>query len=236
MANRSIFCKTAIATSLLTVILNTHTAQAAIRTDRLSPGQLRVWNSIKEIVFEKDSCELLLHPRLHELWQAAENSDHLIFVELGKHAKDAPTKAGEMTIEKADPVGAQHIIIVHLFLSTINRAFADNGLPQGADQFAPLAGLNRKARYAEVLGHELAHVERVLHDADYLGLYTELDRELASYSSICKSHHGRAQGAQKQLERIDSLVSEIEGPALAAEAEIWRELVSGKGGSNGVRP
>ena len=38
-----------------------------IRTDRLSPKQLREWNSIREIVFAKDRANRLLHPGLHSL-------------------------------------------------------------------------------------------------------------------------------------------------------------------------
>lgn len=223
MANRSILWKTALAVSLLTVIPNIHTAQAAIRTDRLSPRQLRVWNSIREIVFAKDRANRLLHPRLYGLWQSAESSGYLIFVGLDKPAENASSTAGDMVIEEVYPGGGQHIVSVRLFLSTINQAFA----PRSVERFAPFAGLSRKARYAEVLGHELAHVETILGDPDYLSLYTVLDKEMISYCSKRKSQNGQDwdQDAQRQLERIDFLVKEIEKPAVAAEAEIWRELV-----------
>jgi hypothetical protein len=228
MANRSILPKMILAVSLLTVTAELPETLAAIRTDRLSPQQVRVWNSIREIVFAKDGANRLLHPRLQELWQSAEGSGHLIFVELDKHAKDAPSKAGEMVLEKVDQGGGQHIVSVRLFLSTINRAFAAKSLPRGAEQFEPLAGLSRRARYAEVLGHELAHVERVLADPNYLRLYTELDRELSSYGSGRNIRKGQYldRDEQEQLVRIDILVDEIERPVLAAEAEIWRELVN----------
>ena len=228
MANRSILPKMIFAVSLLTVTAELPETLASIRTDRLSPQQVRVWNSIREIVFAKDGANRLLHPRLQELWQSAEGSGHLIFVELGEHAKGASSKAGEMVLEKVDQGGGQHIISVRLFLSTINRAFAVKSLPCGADQFEPFAGLSRKARYAEVLGHELAHVERVLADPNYLRRYTELDRELSSYCSGRNIRKGQEldQEEQKHLERIDILVDEIERPVVAAEAEIWLELVT----------
>jgi hypothetical protein len=59
-----------------------------------------------------------------------------------------------------------------------------------------------------------------------------------SYCSRRNNQNGQDwdQEAQKQLERIDVLVNEIEKPAVAAEAEIWRELVAGKGGRMGVYP
>lgn len=199
-----------------------------IRTDRLSPKQLREWNSIREIVFAKDRFNRLLHPRLHGLWQSVERSGHLIFVELRKREEASNTKAGDMTIERVDPDGDQHLVSVRLFLSTIDRASAAKRLPPGAEQFEPFAGLGRKARYAEVLGHELAHVERVLADPNYLRLYTELDRELSSYCSRRNTRKGQDldQEEQKQLERIDILVNEIERPVVTAEAEIWRELTA----------
>ncbi len=199
-----------------------------IRTDRLSQKQLRVWNSIREIVFAKDRANRLLHPRLHGLWQSAERSGHLIFVELDKCVGNSSTKAGDMVIDKVDPAGRQHVVSVRLFLSTINRAFAEKGLPE---QFEPFAGLNRKARYAEVLGHELAHIERLLRDPNYLRLYTELGRELSSFCSRRNVRKGQDldQEEQKRLERIDMLVNEMERPVVAAEAEIWRELAASEG-------
>ena len=202
--------------------------RAGIRTDRLSPRQLRVWNSIREIVFAKDRANHLLHPRLHELWQSVERSGYLIFVELPKREEGAKTKAGDMIIEKVDPGGGRHIINVRLFLSSIDRAFAEKRPPRGVDHFVPFAGLSRKARYAEVLGHELAHVESLLGDPNYLRLYSELDKELSSYTSRRKIQKGQEldQETQKQLERMDFLVNEIEKPAVAAEAEIWRELAN----------
>jgi hypothetical protein len=199
-----------------------------IRTDRLSPKQLRVWNSIREIVFAKDRADRLLHPRLLGLWQSVESSGYLIFVELLNREEGANTTAGDMIIEKMDPGSGQHIVNVRLFLSTINRAFAEKRLPRAVDRFEPFAGLSRNARYAEVLGHELAHVERLLGDPNYLRLYAELDKELSSYGSRRKIQKGQEldREAKKQLERIDFLVNEVEKPAVAAEAEIWRELAN----------
>lgn len=225
MANRSILSRV-IFVSLLTVVPNIRTASAAIRTDRLSHRQLRVWNSIREVVCAKDGSGRLLHPRLNQLWNYVENSGHLIFIELPKQAENSTTKAGDMAIEKVDPLGGQQIIVVRLFLSTIDRAFVEMGEPLNAEQFAPFAGLSRNARYAEVLGHELAHVERVLADPAYMGLYTELDRELSSYFSNRTKWNGRNsnQETQKHLEKIELLENEVEKPAVAAEAEIWSEL------------
>jgi len=207
--------------------------RGGIRTDRLSHKQLRVWNSIREIVFAKDHANRLLHRRLHGLWQSAERSGHLIFVELDKCAEDSSTRAGDMVIDKVDPAGRQHVVSVRLFLSTINRAFAGKGLPE---QFEPFAGLNRKARYAEVLGHELAHIERLFRDPNYLRLYMELDRELSSYCTRRNIRKGQDldQEEQKRLGRIDILVNEMERPVVAAEAEIWRELVASEGRNRGV--
>src|SRR5213593_216737 len=55
---------------------------SGIRTDRLSPRQLRVWRAIEAIVFAKDGSGRLSHPKLHSLWQWAETSGHVIYVQL----------------------------------------------------------------------------------------------------------------------------------------------------------
>ncbi len=183
-------------------------------------------------MFARDGADRLLHPRLHELWQSMESSSHLIFIEIGKQAKNASTKAGEMIIERVDPSGGQHTVNVQLFLSTVDRAFAEKRLPQGAEPFWPFAELFGSSRYAEVLGHELAHVERVFADPNYLRLYMEIDRELSSYCSRRKIRKGQVldQEEQKHLQRIDFSVNEVEKPAAAAEAEIWRELIASEEG------
>jgi hypothetical protein len=236
MAHRPILSRMIFAASLLTAHPEIPKTLAAIRTDRLSPQQIRMWNSIREIVFAKDGANRLQHPRLQQMWQSAEGSGHQIFVELGRHAKDAPSKAGEMVLEKVDHSGGQHIVSIRLFLTTINRAPAAKKRSRGAEQFVPFAGLSRTARYAEVLGHELAHVERVLADPNYLRLYVDLDRELNSYCSSRSIRKGRDldQEEQELLERIDFLVDEVEQPVMAAEAEVWRELALSEGGRMGV--
>jgi hypothetical protein len=215
-----------VTVSLLAMTPGIPKTMAAIRIDRLSSKQVRLWNSIREVVFAKDGAGRLLHPRLEERWQSVEASGHLIFIEMVERSKGSSSKAGEMILERIDPGGGQHIISIRLFLPAINHAFAARRRPGGAAPFQPLAGLSREARYAEVLGHELAHVERAVADPDYRRLYIELDRELNSYSARRRIRKGWYLDPEEQetLGRIEILVDEIERPVLAAEAEIWHEL------------
>ncbi len=203
-------------------------AATGIRTDRLSPRQLRAWNAIREIAFARDRLGRLLHPRLGELWQSVETSGHQVFIEFPGGVKMLSSKAGEFAIEKLDPSGRPHVVKIMLFLSTIDRAFAGKDVPRSAS-FAPLAGLGRKARYAEILGHELSHVAALFSDPGYLRLLTERDREVSELSVLRSGLNDSTsvQEIQKHAERVELLVRELEKSAVAAEVEIWHELLKG---------
>jgi hypothetical protein len=194
---------------------------SGIRTDRLSPKQLRTWQSIRNIVSAEDRSGRPLHPRLYELWRSAQQSGHLIFIELVTGGQWTAYSAGEFVVEKLDPEGRQHILALRLFLSTIDRAstnFAAAGRPDG---FIPFQGLHGKARYAEVLGHELAHIVAMFNDSEYLRLQIEAHKVRDAF---LLARHSMSKEAVDQKESMIRLTREAEKPAEAAEAEIWREL------------
>ena len=103
------------------------------------------------------------------------------------------------------------VVLVRLNLGMIDRALASER-SRRADDFIPFAGLSKKQRYAEVLGHELAHVVRLLTRPDYLSLYQE--------------RQALADRRSQDVQCIGRLTSSIEKPAEAAEIEIWRELAA----------
>ncbi len=76
----------------------------------------------------------------------------------------------------------------------------------------PFAGLGKYERYAEALGHELAHAVYFLTNPEYMGYYQELVR--------LRSVRGDKAGD----EVIERLMLLIEEPADAAELEIWQEI------------
>jgi hypothetical protein len=208
-----------------------HVRAGGISTDRLGGVQFRLWRSIREIVLAKDKSGRIKHPRLYGLWRDAEKSGHVIYIELC--AVESLSRAGQFLIEEFDPKGLRHIAVVRLNLATIDRTYV--GMSARRDGgWIPFWGLRANERYAEVLGHELAHAVRAFQDAEYMHLYQELEKEA---SQLNYGLHGLQNNAEvmARLDRIARLSKQIEGPAEAAEAEIWREL-SAPGGADNSSP
>ena len=124
-----------------------------IRTDRLSSKKLPVWNSIVAIVMAEDRTGRPLHPTLRRLWDAVDTSGHAVYVELPDRRSYI---GGAFAITRVDPEGKAHEGILAMNLRVIDETSTGSGAAR-ANGFIPLAGLGKKERYAEVLGHELAH-------------------------------------------------------------------------------
>jgi hypothetical protein len=183
-----------------------------VLTDRLKKSHLKAWESIMEIVLAKDGVGRPVHPALYGLYHQADASGHEIQIELSE--KRATLSAvGFCRIERHTEEAQKQVILIRLNLGMIDRAISSE-LTRRADGFIPFAGLRKKERYAEVLGHELAHVVQLLTNPDYRGLYLE--------------RQGLADAGSPDIQFIRSLTSSIERPAEAAEIEIWRELTAGR--------
>jgi hypothetical protein len=161
------------------------------------------------------------------LWRAVEQSGHSVFIELITDQRKCSNVAGETVIEKLDPTGRSHAIRVRLFIPTIDRVYAGEQPARDGMEFVPFSGLRHEERYAKVLGHELAHVARAFRDPDYLRLLDEICLEQNAIASAVGRRGGDA-ALQQRSNRIWLLVLESEKPAIAAEAEIRRELLAGK--------
>src|SRR5205823_4274273 len=92
-----------------------------IRTDSLSPRQLRVWRAIEAIVFAKDGPGRISHPKLHSLWQWVETSGHVIYVQLVEPRDRWDHEAGKFKVEKFDSDGQKHQAAIRLCLPVIDR-------------------------------------------------------------------------------------------------------------------
>ncbi len=103
--------------------------------------------------------------------------------------------------------------MIRLNLGMIDRALVSE-LSRRDDGFVPLAGLSKIERYAEVLGHELAHVAELLTNSDYRSLYLQ--------------RQALADARSQDVQAIQRLSSLIEGPAEAAEVKVWGELTAGR--------
>lgn len=195
-----------------------------ILTDRLAKGHLSIWKSITAVVFAKDKTGQLKHPKLFDLWQKVDKSGHVVFVELVSQEGAYGSQAGRFRIETLDPGGKLHTCSIRLNLRTIERAAVDEG-ERREDGCLPFAGLGNKERYAEVLGHELAHAATVFGDREFLRLYQDLEREAREYDRRLAGSDRRVDDFELRLDKIQRL---LEQPARSAELEIWRELLNGR--------
>ncbi len=183
---------------------------AGVLTDRLNKSHLKAWESIMEIVLAKDGEGRPAHPVLYGLYHQADASGHEIQIELSMQ-RSTLRAVGFCRIERHTEGAQKQVVLIRLNLGMIDRAIASE-LTRRADGFIPFEGLKRKERYAEVLGHELAHVVQ-LTNPEYRGLYLE--------------RQALADAGSEDIQFIRSLTLSIEKPAEAAEVEIWRELTAG---------
>ena len=207
-----------------------------IRTDRLSPRQLRVWKAIEGIVLAEDGSGRSRHQKLRSLWQWTETSGHVIQVELADPKSRGDHQAGEFMIVRSDPGGQKYLAVIRLCLPVIDEALIRKRA-RGADDFVRFEGLGKRERYAEILGHELAHAVWVLGDQNHVRLLKDLNREVEEFNRRRRRAANGAAGDEQTrqiLRRIESLTTEIERPAETAEKEIWQELRKSRRGESEV--
>jgi hypothetical protein len=203
--------------SAVLVLSSVAGVEAGIRTERLSAKRLETWRSIAAIIVAEDHAGRPLHPALRRLWDTVEASGHAVYVELPESKNLRSYVAGRFAVTKIDPEGKAHEAVLVLNLPVIDRISTRPGAAR-ANGFIPLAGLGKKARYAEVLGHELAHAAWTFAEADRAGLakpFSGAAEELVRES--------REDGGE-----VDRISRQVEGPAEAAEQEIWAELLAGQ--------
>ncbi len=198
------------------------------RTDRLSSRQIRIWDSICTIVLAVDARGRPTYPTLYGLWRSVELSGLTVLVELITDKKKCSNQAGECAFETLDPAGRMYQIRLRLFIPTIDRAYAGEQRPQEGIVFVPFSGLSREERYAKVLGHELAHIDRAVGDPDYLRLLREICTEQTAIAAGVGADGKPLSTAdlRARWNLIWPLVLESDRPAIAAEAEIYRELLA----------
>ncbi len=196
------------------------TPETGILLDRIDGPHLRTWKAIWRIVSAKNKAGRILHPRLYGLWNEVAASGHTVYIELSDHA--SMTKAGRFLVESVDPAGCRHIAVIRLNLPTIRSAY-DGPDARRPDGWTPFEGLNADERFAEVLGHELAHAAKAFRDPEYWRSYLELETES---NGLAFGNGGLTDdaGNDRRLVRIAALTQRIEEPARAAEAQVWREL------------
>jgi len=205
-----------------------------IVTDRLSSKDLRRWEKIKRIVFAEDIESQPLHPTLRGLWEQLERSGHTIYIEMRGMGRAISNTAGVFLIERLDPEGIRHVAVIRLYPETIDRAYVGPSAarPEG---FIPFQGLGKEERYAEVLGHELAHAVHILGDLTRAQMVEEIVQQTNESFLSYGRRNGYAKIEPEMHRRIairDAFLKELEEPAEAAEMLIWREIVSNRAARN----
>ena len=183
------------------------------------------------MVFARDASGRLNHPKLHNLWRSVETSGNVVHVELPAPKALCDREAGKFLVEKRGLDGQKHIAVIRLCLPVIDEALVRERAGD-SEGFVRFKGLSKKERYAEILGHELAHAVWTLADQNHARLLEELNAEVERFErSRRRALHRTALDEQEwhHLRKIESLMTEIESPAEIAEAEIWKELLERRG-------
>lgn len=204
--------------------------ETGIRTDRLSARQLKIWRSIENIVKAHDGEARPLHPSLYGLWQKIATGKHVVYIEIFIPTNISTYPAGRFKVEKCDPDGQKCTAALRLCPSVIAGAAPTND-GRLTDEFILFKGLGEVERYAEVLGHELAHAVCTFEDPYYAGILKELQRQGREFF-IFLGQKGKGklheQEKHERIARLGSPANEIERQAEVAEVEIWRELREGQ--------
>ena len=198
-----------------------------IRTDRLSGKKLEKWHQIVDLVLAEDHLGQPLHSTLRRLWDAVETSGHAVFIEM------PDTKsyfAGRFEVTRVDPEGQAHEALLLLNLRAIDRASTGPAAAR-ADGFTPFKGLKKVERYAETLGHELAHAAWHLASPDRARLAQQLQGQMEEQArAIRASWVASGEAGSPAPSELDELARDLESPAEAAERAIWRELRASRKG------
>jgi hypothetical protein len=199
-------------------------------TTKLSSKELARWKKIERLVFAEDDNRQPLHPTLRGLWEWIETSGHAVFVEVIRSTRISTCTAGSFAIKDFDPRGERHIAVIKLNLSNIDLAYVGPDAAR-ANGFIPFEGLAKEERYAEVLGHELAHAVHILTSLERAKMVEEM---VEKTNEMLLSRRPQRKGyflspeLKRKLSQRDALLRELEKQAEAMEYVVWRELSAAK--------
>jgi hypothetical protein len=199
--------------------------RGGLHTERLSPKQLQVWRQIVAIVMAEDGNGHPLHPTLRRLWDAVDGSGHVVYVDMAERRPLSFYLGGRFAITEVDPLGMSHQAVLVLNVRGIDRVPTKPTVARTFG-FMPFNDLGRIERYAEVLGHELAHAVWFFADPERPPLGQQLRDQARMVVAARLARPGREPRAW--MEELDRLSHELEAPAEAAEEAIWEELRAGQ--------
>jgi len=200
--------------------------ETGIVLDRLSHEELRQWRSIARLLHASAPNGAPLYPTLRGLWEWAAESGNAIYIELSAPECVAKGIAGRFVIERVDPHGARHVGVIRLCLANIDRPHV-GGAGTRADGFVRFAGLREKERYAEVLGHELAHAAYDFGSPERARMVMERVDTVSAQLLTHRAQRGNEPldpALRQRLGERDALLEGLEAHADAIELLVWREL------------
>jgi hypothetical protein len=193
-------------------------SEAEIRTDGLSGRSLETWKAIVAVVEATDRDGRPLHPTLHRLYTEIESSPHVVRIVI-PDTKGSSAIAGRFRIDALGTDG-RHEASILLNVRTIDRILT--GSPDA--QLVTFETLGRTERFAQVLGHEMAHAAWTLGDAEKTRLVVGVQRCSLELARRAQTEGVAAEGFSEAVRENERLVRLLEEPALAAEAAITEEL------------
>ncbi|MBI1761396.1 MAG: hypothetical protein HYR56_08175 [Acidobacteria bacterium] len=200
-----------------------------IITERLSPKDLQRWNAIERLVFAEQEGRPL-HPTLRGLWEWIEASGHAVYIVFVKSNIGVTSTAGHFSIEKFDARGERHVGVIELNLTNIDLAYIETKSWRSTG-FIPFDQLSREERYAEVLGHEMAHAADILTSLEKTGRVEEMvekTNELLLHHRSLKPTEQLTVELKHRLNHRDAMLKVLEAAAERLESVVWRELVASK--------
>lgn len=203
---------------------------SGLLTDRLSPKELDRWKTIERIVFAEDSERQPLHPTLRWLWEWIDTSGHAVYVEVVRENRTSTCTAGNFSIECFDARGDKQVAVIKLNLPNIDQAYVgpNAARPNG---FVPFTDLNKEERYAEVLGHEMAHAVHILNSPELTKKvveYVEQTNEILLSQPVRRFSGPMMPDLKNRLSKRDALLKVLESRAEETEVKVWRELYFSK--------
>jgi hypothetical protein len=198
--------------------------------NRLSAKEREQWRAIERLVFAEDSERQPLHPTLRLLWEWIDTSGHEVYIEVIRMNRVSTCTAGNFSIENFDPSGERHVAVIKLNLSNIDQAYVGPKAAR-ANGFIPFIDLNKEERYAEVLGHEMAHAVHILTNFERTKKvvdYVEHTNELLLTQYARRKSGPLAPELKQRLSKRDALLKELEAKAETMEHVVWKELIKNR--------
>jgi len=191
--------------------------------DRLSRGHVRTWRAIEKVAVASHASGEPRSPTLRRLWDWARTSTHVLHVEMISPFMQPAGIAGVFRVERIDPAGQSHVVVIRLCPRNIRSAVVGRG-PNSVQAFVRFEGLTDVERYAEVLAHELAHAEYFLESPERLAQLAAAQGAIGAFLSRSEAIEPVHQELGRRLQNPLAVLAVSEAHAESVEAVVLREL------------